>query len=797
MPIPRPNISENPLGPCRNEEDFLLHSAALEWSISDPIVIQGPEDITSRVNWRDTPNPFQPYDHQVQNLITFCKRLPVTLLADDVGLGKTISAGLILSELMFRRRVNKALILCPKILGNQWVEELESKFKIKSVFASGMKEYHQAVLGKQPVIVTTYNTGAEALLGLKKNSYDMLILDEAHKLRNLYGTPKRPKMAASVYQALKNRLFRFVLMLTATPIQNGLWDIYSLVDLLTTAKGHKNPLGNKDEFQKRFILPGSNGRKFIEGTEKEFRPLVRDYIVRTRRGDAKLQFPDREVRTSPVTLSPEEKRLTSLMAEYIHHFHGLSQSSLAESLMSSPAAFIDQLNEMAKKEYLAKELLQKVDESLPEGFESAKQKSVIKICKELRSKKKDWRLIIFTKRIETLKAIGKSLHREGITYGFIQGNNANQNQKTIKDFCSEPPKIHVIISTDAGAEGVNLQAGNVLLNYDLPWNQMRVEQRIGRIQRLASKHAKVIILNMYCVNTVEEKIVVRLIEKLQTISHAVGDIESILEATNSDEEESFEKQIQEMVIKSLKGQDVEKEVMDKLASIQRAKETIESEKEFLEDTLGTSEPSKDTGPQVPKLSKNKPFMPFEEFSIRAKKAQGMEVQETSPGVFTSTKKGKQTEMMVFDKTLFQEMQDKSVFMGNVSLYQPGKTDFERLGFREGTYGGAPDAIKVTTLDISTAAGADVALNVIDEAIDMISSYQSRAGAQLNRLDYRQQYLESQKLTTTQAVSNIMDANYAEETANLASASILQNAATAILAQANVNQDIVKYLLKMN
>lgn len=150
-----------------------------------------------------------------------------------------------------------------------------------------------------------------------------------------------------------------------------------------------------------------------------------------------------------------------------------------------------------------------------------------------------------------------------------------------------------------------------------------------------------------------------------------------------------------------------------------------------------------------------------------------------------------------EKTFFSTVKLSSDRVFTVTPGTAGKTDFERLGFREGTYGGAPDAIKVATLDISTAAGADVALNVIDEAIDMISSYQSRAGAQLNRLDYRQQYLESQKLTTTQAVSNIMDANYAEETANLASASILQNAATAILAQANVNQDIVKYLLKMN
>lgn len=127
----------------------------------------------------------------------------------------------------------------------------------------------------------------------------------------------------------------------------------------------------------------------------------------------------------------------------------------------------------------------------------------------------------------------------------------------------------------------------------------------------------------------------------------------------------------------------------------------------------------------------------------------------------------------------------------------GKSNFEALGFREGTYGGAADAIKVSNLDVSTIAGATVALDVIDSALDMVSGYQSRAGAQLNRLDYRNTFLESQKTTTTQAVSNIMDADYAEETAKLATAEILQDAATAILTQANLNKDIVSYLLRMN
>jgi superfamily II DNA or RNA helicase len=675
MPIPRPNFSENALFSCRNEEDYLIHCAALEWTISDPIIIQGPEDIKSKVNWRDT---LEPFHHQVQNLITFCKRLPVTLLADDVGLGKTISAGLILSELMFRRRVNKALIICPKILGNQWKEELKLKFGIESEFAVGVKKFQEALALNLPVIITTYNTGSTILYELKKNPFDMLILDEAHKLRNLFGTPKKPKMALSVMDALEKRLFRFVLMLTATPIQNRVWDIYSLIHLLTIAKGHKNPLGTAGEFSAKFIDGGSNGRKFKPNVDGQFRALVRDYIVRTRREDANLQFPEREVLTYPINLSPEETQVISIMSEDLHKFYGLEQSSLAEALMSSPDALIDQLKGMAEKNYKATVLLQKIVEALPYGFESSKQKGVIKLCNKLKNQNKDWRLIIFTKRIATLEAIGKSLNREGIEFGFIRGGQFKKNQETINNFRSDPPQINVIVSTDAGAEGVNLQSGNVLLNFDLPWNPMVVEQRIGRIQRLASKHAKVEILNMFCANTVEERIVNRLLEKLQTISHAVGNIESILEATNYDDDEDFETQIQEMVVRSLIGQDTEKDVQLKLESIQKAKEKIESEKEFLENILGTPEGSHEIGPQVPRFIKSQPTMSFKDFSLLAKKALGLEIQETSPGIFEATKKGKRSEIMVFDERLFQDLQTQSVFMGNVNLYQPGKTDFERL-----------------------------------------------------------------------------------------------------------------------
>jgi len=112
----------------KGQDDYRIYRAGLEWDLTDPIVIESAEDFKSTPRWRER---LTPYHHQVSNLITFCRRLPVTLLADDVGLGKTISAGLVMSELISRGRLSKTLIVCPKLLCPQWKEELDTKFDIQ------------------------------------------------------------------------------------------------------------------------------------------------------------------------------------------------------------------------------------------------------------------------------------------------------------------------------------------------------------------------------------------------------------------------------------------------------------------------------------------------------------------------------------------------------------------------------------------------------------------------------------------------------------------------------------------
>ena len=203
-------------------DEYRVYRAGLEWDLTDPIVIQGPDDFKSGQRWRDK---LTPYHHQVTNLISFCSRLPVTLFADDTGLGKTISAGLVMSELISRGRLSKTLVVCPKLLGPQWQTELLTKFDIPAEIATG-RELLDAEPQEIGAVITTYNSARLYLDELPENRFQMLILDEAHKLRNLYGAPSAPQVAKRFRKALEAQRFRFVLMLTATPIQDRLWDLY-------------------------------------------------------------------------------------------------------------------------------------------------------------------------------------------------------------------------------------------------------------------------------------------------------------------------------------------------------------------------------------------------------------------------------------------------------------------------------------------------------------------------------------------------------------------------------------------
>ncbi len=635
-----PTLQTKALRKASDLDEYKLYRAALEWSLVDPIVIESREDLKSKDEWRDR---IEPYRHQVTNLITFCRRLPVSLLADDVGLGKTISAGLVMSELMSRGRISKTIIVCPKLLLQQWQEELETKFGIPSVIAIGRELVSAKPPDDRGAVITTYHSARLYLDKVAESGFEMLILDEAHKLRNLYGVDPVPQIAKRFRQALADRLFKYVLMLTATPIQNRLWDIYSLVDLLTVARGHQNPFGSEGTFARRFIADNrAQARKLVPERQEEFRSIVYGYMSRIRRDDANLQFPKRIVQLHKVTPTTQELELIAAIAEPIQSLNPLTQILILQMLVSSPQALSKTLLGMADRGTVPVSFAKSVKVIVEKMPMAAKLQGLHKLIDQLRKEKpENWRVLIFTRYLETQTTIQLFLEEQGIQCGLINGGSGSRNQETIAKFKKRVPEIHVIVSTEAGSEGVNLQAANVLVNYDLPWNPMIVEQRIGRIQRLASEHASVCIFNIILDGTFEEYIVGRLMEKLQMASHAIGDIEALLEASGLNENEDehsigFEEKIRQLVVSSLAGQNMNVSTQLAEQSIAEAKNILETEEKNINSLLGGMD-NIDNGPQCPRLPQPQRSMDIESF-IKAVLANRKDVF-SGDNLFSSLKPG--------------------------------------------------------------------------------------------------------------------------------------------------------------
>ncbi len=667
------SLSSKILRRSHGSNGYSIYLAGLEWSLIDPIVINSRADLKSEARWRGR---IEPFNHQVANLINFCRRLPVTLLADDVGLGKTISAGLIASELVARRRITGILIVAPKLLGPQWKEELESKFDIPACIATGKELLHSELEGDIGAVVTTYNSARMYLERLPQDRFQMLVLDEAHKLRNLHGTPSPPKVALAFQQALLDRRFKFVLMLTATPIQNRLWDLYSLVDLLTASRGHKNPFGTSGEFARNFIADKPNqARQLKLEMRDQFRSIIYSYMSRVRRADAKLHFPDRNVVLQRATPTSGELRLIKLISKPIQSLNRLTQISILQALASSPHALAAQLESMAGKGTVPRELAAEVRALVSTLPDCAKLQGLATLVNQLRLERpEDWRLVVFTSRRETQTTIENYLQSHGIAVGTINGDSGGRNSQTIADFRQKLPAIHVIVSTEAGSEGVNLQAANVLVNFDLPWNPMIVEQRIGRIQRLASEHANVSIYNIILADTFEEYIVSRLVEKLQTISHAIGDIESLLEASGLEEgggdgSSGFEEQIRKLVIDSLAGKNVAKAAALAEQSIADAQATLEAEERVIDELLGSPGDTKNQGPRGPELPLPKHSMSASAFTIAALEGLGAQIDPEGDGLYRCKIDGEQQLLSTADARPGDH---------RIVHYAPGSPAFDRL-----------------------------------------------------------------------------------------------------------------------
>lgn len=458
---------------------------------------------------------FTPFDYQLQTAQTVLRLMRGrAILADEVGLGKTIEAGLVLSELRMRGMADRALVLTPAGLVEQWREELERKFGLPTILARGE---HWGAADGRPIVVASIATARRdpTRASLVAEPWDLIVVDEAHRLRNSRSASGR------LARALTSR---YLLLLTATPVENTLQDLYELVSLVAPGL-----LGTPAEFRRAHAEPRVPGGTTAPPPRNlvELRARTREVMVRHRRSEVALLMPQRLADTVLVTPSADEARLYTDIVGRVRAEARDSPSSRRLTLRgltrlagSSPAAVTPTLAKVGWH-----------DLSAQAGAIRCPAKTTA-LLERLRSyAETQEKVIVFTAFRQTLETLAEAVTDAGIPAARYHGSLSRQDkEKAIAAFSAEVP---VLLTTESAGEGRNLQFCHVMVNVDLPWNPMQIEQRLGRIHRIGQEH-DVVLTNLVARGSIEQRILHVLEAKINLFELVVGELDMILGRIDDD-----------------------------------------------------------------------------------------------------------------------------------------------------------------------------------------------------------------------------------------------------------------------
>ncbi|SFP22718.1 DEAD/DEAH box helicase [Salibacterium halotolerans] len=481
------------------------------------------------------------YPHQEQTAKRVLEEMDGrAILADEVGLGKTIEAGLILKEYMVRGLVQKALILVPASLTGQWAQEMQSKFLIPA--AVQRKHY---VWEEADVVVASIDTAKQPPHRdiVLNQDYDMVIFDEAHKLKN-------PKTKNYEFARLVKKTF--CLMLTATPVQNNPAELYHLIHLLKPGL-----LGSQKEFKKLFKEKG----------EQEIKHIVQQVMVRNRRDETEISWTKRNVHSVYISFTPQEQHfydsLNNLSSSNGHRFHGFTSVTLLREACSSKEAAYGTLRNMYEKKELPEETFISLLERIQNMEINSKAQKALEIIQNT-----DDKVVLFTEYRSTQLYLQWYFKQFGILSVPFRGGFRHSKKEWMQMIFRDRAKV--MIATEAGGEGINLQFSSTIINYDLPWNPMRLEQRIGRLHRLGQEK-DVEIYNMAVRRTIEEHVLRLLYEKIQLFEHVIGTLDTILDSR-------FGREMEQYITETMQDSESEREIEVKLNHLYALMETESGQK---------------------------------------------------------------------------------------------------------------------------------------------------------------------------------------------------------------------------
>ena len=449
---------------------------------------------------------FQPFPHQLSAASAALRRMRGrAILADEVGLGKTIEAGLVLSELYLRRLAGRVLVLVPAGLVEQWREELDQKFGLPALVQGSAAWGRAERRLESPILIVSLGAARRGELReqLSAVSWDLVIVDEAHRLK---------RTASASAQLVRSLRTRYLLLLTATPVENRLDDLFQLVNLVRP--GH---LGTTAEFRSRHGAAAGRTPSQLEQLQER----MREVMVRHRRSEVALMLPRRLAETRRISPGPEEEQLYRLVSQRVRgraREAGWSEALALRSLQrlagSSPRALAPSLERACWWD------LADWARRAPTTRKSAALLDLLR--RHLAAGEK---VVVFTAFRETLDLLAELADAEGIPAARYHGSlSRKEKEEAVRGFQEDLP---VLLTTEAAGEGRNLQFCHVMVNFDLPWNPMQIEQRLGRIHRIGQDR-DVLLTNLVTGGTVEERILAVLEAKINLFELVVGELDMIL-----------------------------------------------------------------------------------------------------------------------------------------------------------------------------------------------------------------------------------------------------------------------------
>ncbi|CAN5837451.1 SNF2-related protein [soil metagenome] len=451
---------------------------------------------------------FQPFDYQLAAARAVLSRMQGrAILADEVGLGKTVEAGLVISELILRRQTDKVLVLAPVGLLEQWREELDRKFGLPSEVAE--RSWKPEDTASRPIVLASIATARRPPLAdsLKGVAWDLVVVDEAHRVKN-------PRSASG--RLVRSLSTRHLLLLTATPVENRLRDLFELVSLVSPGL-----LGTAAEFK------SSHGDSEQVQNLERLREAMRQVMVRHRRSEVALMLPRRLAHTTRITPGPDEAELYRMVAERVRAEGRAATGSPVMSLLavqrlagSHPAVLGPLLARLGWDD------LARVAGSL--GPTRKSQAFVELLAQHLSRNEK---VLAFTGFLPTLNELARLATEAGIPVAVYHGGlTRKEKDRVMEEFRDHAP---VLLATESAGEGRNLQFCSNMINFDLPWNPMQIEQRLGRIHRIGQTH-EVVLTNLVSRGTLEDRILAVLESKINLFELVVGELDMILGRVEED-----------------------------------------------------------------------------------------------------------------------------------------------------------------------------------------------------------------------------------------------------------------------